>query len=327
MRGPEFWDHEGGLAPALLAPLSLLYESGTLLRRALTTAQHVEVPVICIGNLVAGGAGKTPVTLALAARLQGAGHAVHILSRGYGGREHGPLRIDPHRHTAREVGDEALLLAARAPTWVARNRALGARAAAAAGAAVVLMDDGHQNPTLHKDLALVVVDAAYGIGNGRVIPAGPLREPAAAGLERADAVVLMGPARREAVERGVRASGKPVLWAQLVPAPEGYRLADQAVVAFAGIGRPAKFFESLRNLGCRVLAAHAFPDHHRYQGDEVMALVEEAAAAGARLVTTEKDYVRLSPEARPMVEVFPVTAEFADRDALDRLIFGVLRHG
>ena len=196
MRAPEFWRAGGGAAlPAILTPLSWAWAIGGELRRWATPTRRVPIPVICVGNLVAGGAGKTPVALALGRRLLAAGSAVHFLTRGYGGRRRGPIQVDPARHGAVDVGDEALLLARIAPTWVARARAAGAVTAARAGAEVVVMDDGHQHPGLAKDLSVVVVDGDYGIGNGRVIPAGPLREPAALGLARADAVILVEGAR------------------------------------------------------------------------------------------------------------------------------------
>ncbi len=328
MRQPRFWDRDNGLIPLLLSPLARAVELGGRLRRRIVKQQRVGVPVICIGNLVVGGAGKTPVALAVAARLAASGRAVHFLSRGYGGRARGPLAVDPGAHQADQVGDEALLLAAAAPTWVARDRPAGARAAARAGAEVVVMDDGHQNPTLYKDLSLVVIDGAYGLGNGRVIPAGPLREPIEAGLERADAVVLIGDARGSVAEHVARAlRPKPLLRARMVPTPRSHRLAGQTVVAFAAIARPEKFFDTLRDIGCRLVGVHGFADHYRFRADEIMALVEEASAAGARLVTTEKDLMRLSGEARAMTEVLAIEVEFADAEALDELLAGALGNG
>ena len=191
MRAPGFWQKDG-LLPRLLAPASLCFAAGGWLRRRLASPQHVEAQVICVGNLVAGGAGKTPVAVAIGERLLARGATVHFLSRGYGGRERGPLRVEPDRHGAADVGDEPLLLARTAPTWIARDRAAGAAAAVTAGAGVIVMDDGFQNHTLRKDLSLLVVDGGYGFGNKRVMPAGPLREPLASGLGRADAVVLIG---------------------------------------------------------------------------------------------------------------------------------------
>jgi len=220
------------------------------------------VPVVCVGNLVAGGAGKTPVALALADWLVERGVPAHFVTRGYGGRLRGPMRVDPIRHDALAVGDEALLLALRAPCWVARARSAGVRAAVAAGAGAILFDDGFQNPTVDKTLALVVVDAAYGFGNGRVIPAGPLRENLRGGLARADAVVLVaGEGDASDTERLLTARGMLTLRAVLAPVG-AERLIGSCVLAFAGIGRPEKFFATLRALGAVVVGARAFPDHH-----------------------------------------------------------------
>jgi tetraacyldisaccharide 4'-kinase len=276
----------------------------------------VPVPVLCVGNLVAGGAGKTPVVLSLAARLGARGRAVHILSRGYGGSLAGPVRVDPARHSAAEVGDEPLLLAQAAPTWVARDRARGGRAAAEAGAALLLLDDGLQNPGIAKDLSLLVVDGGYGFGNGRVLPAGPLRESLAAGLARADAVVLMGDDRAGV---GALLGAKPVLRARLVAERAG-QFAGRPVVAFAGIGRNAKFFDTLAGTGARLVARHGFPDHHRYRAAELDRLGAEAEAAGALLVTTAKDAARLAPAWRARVAVLHVAVAWQDEAMLDALL-------
>ena len=174
MRAPEFWARDGGFA-ALLAPLGLSYDLAGRLHRALARPHSVPVPVICVGNLVAGGAGKTPLVIALVEALATRGQRAYCLTRGYGGCEAGPVRVDPAAHDAKRVGDEALLLARIAPTWVARDRAAGARAASAAGAGIIVMDDGFQNPHIAKDLSLLAVDGAYGFGNAKVMPAGPLR--------------------------------------------------------------------------------------------------------------------------------------------------------
>lgn len=325
MRAPEFWEHGRGPAPVLLAPLSYAWEAAGLARHALARPWRAPVPVVCIGNLVAGGAGKTPVALAVGEWLRGQGLEVHFLARGYGGREAGPLRVEPDRHGVREVGDEALLLAARAPTWIARDRPAGARAAAAAGAGVIVMDDGYQNPSLMKTLSLVVVDGTYGFGNGRLLPAGPLREPVARGLARAAAAVLVGD-DEAGVKAGLEAE-LPVLRARLVPGPEAAGLAGREVVAFAGIACPRKFFDTIDEIGCRVVARHSFADHHLYTPGELATLCEEASALGAVPATTAKDAVRLPPEARAMVEVVTVSLLWQDPDALARVLRPVLGRG
>ncbi len=323
MRAPEFWDQrDGGAAPAMLAPFGALYALASRARFALARPERISVPVLCVGNLVAGGAGKTPVALSLGARLKERGLSAHYLSRGYGGAAAGPTRVDPIRHGCSEVGDEALLLARIAPTWVAADRVAGARAAIAAGAHAIVMDDGFQNPSLAKDVSLVVVDGAYGFGNGRVMPAGPLREPLAQGLARADAVVIVGDDRTGARDRIVAAgfATLPVLGARIVPGPEAEALAGRKVVAFAGIGRPAKFFVTVRDVGAKVVAAHAFPDHHVFSAGELRRLRSEAEGAGAVLVTTAKDAARLPESERGTIQVLTITLSWDDEAALDAVL-------
>lgn len=320
MRAPEFWARNG-LVPPLLAPLATLYAAAGATRAMLATPYRAAVPIICIGNLVSGGAGKTPVTLNLAALLGARGRRPHVVTRGYGGRLTGPLRVEPTRHGAADVGDEALLLARVAPCWVARDRVAGVEAAIAAGADLVLLDDGFQNPSLVKDVSVIVVDGAYGFGNGRVMPAGPLREPIDSGLARAHAVILIG-----ADERGVEAAvaGRlPVLHATLEP-PGGTDLAGRRMLAFAGIGRPAKFYATLAGLGVEVVARADFPDHHPYRDDEIRRLIVTAGAAGARLVTTAKDFVRVPDHLRGEVDVIEVAVAWREPDTLIALLEGVL---
>ena len=312
MRPPAFWAAErGGAAAAALAPFSWLYGAAAQARAGLVRPVRAALPVLCVGNFTAGGAGKTPTVLALAALLTEDGIRPHILTRGYGGSERGPLRVDPARHEAQAVGDEALLLARAAPTWLARDRPAGAAAAAAAGAGLVLMDDGMQNPSLAKDLCLAVVDGGAGFGNGRVLPAGPLREPLTRGMRRAHALVLVGQDQRGALA-ALGPLGVSVIEATLVPGDEIHALKERPVVAFAGIGRPEKFFETLAEGGCRVIARHVFADHHRYKRGEIEAIIRHAKERDAVPVTTEKDYVRLPPEARALVRTLGVTLAWRD---------------
>lgn len=321
MRAPEFWRNDG-LPARMLSPLGRAVGAAAELRQGMSRRWKAPIPVICVGNLVTGGAGKTPVALALAARLASRGTAPHFLSRGYGGRMTGPALVDAGAHGPRDVGDEPLLLARLAPTWVARDRVAGARAAVDAGAEIIVMDDGFQNPYLAKDLSIVVIDGGYGFGNRRVMPAGPLREPIARGLARADAVVVVGE-DRVGVE-SLLSKEISVLRARLVPSAGGERLAGGKVFAFAGIGRPEKFFATLVELGCELTEARPFPDHHRYDKTEVMKIVEDATALGAIPVTTAKDMVRLPTSARAMVEVLDVDIEWDDPAALDALLGGVV---
>ena len=316
MKAPDHW-RQAGLVSTLLLPLSAVFRLGSWLRQRTATPYRAPVPVVCIGNLTAGGTGKTPVALSIAARLIHRGLSVHFLSRGYGGRLTGPLRVNAAGHTAADVGDEPLLLSRQAPTWIARDRAAGAKAAAEAGADLIVMDDGLQNPHLFKDLSLIVVDGAYGFGNGRIMPAGPLREPVADGVGRADAVVLMGPDETAAMQQ--LDANIPLLHAALKAQPDA-ALDGQAVVAFAGIGRPEKFFATLETLGCRIVERHAFADHHVYDAAEIDGLLSQAAAAKALPITTEKDWMRLSATHREKVRALPVSVEWRDSAALDALL-------
>ncbi len=312
MMPPGFWQRDG-VVPRLLAPASAVVARLTA-RRVARPGWRAPVPVLCCGNAGVGGAGKTTLVLDLVQRLQARGVRVHCLTRGYGGRVKEVLRVDPREHRADQVGDEPLLLAAVAPTWVSADRAAGARAAVAAGAEALVMDDGLQNPGLHKDASLLVVDGAVGFGNGRVLPAGPLREPAAAAAARCRAAVMIGPDRTGAA---AALGGLPVLAARLVP---DTRLLSVRVLAFAGIARPAKFHATLREAGA-VLVEHVdFPDHHSYRFGELQDIFTRAAAIYATPVTTPKDAVRLSPAEREQVQVVGVSLVWEDPAAVDALL-------
>lgn len=319
MRAPEFWQQPAGLAAALLAPAAALYDAAGWLRRRHTKPWRAPVPVLCVGNLVAGGAGKTPTALALATQFLAQGLRVAFVSRGYGRRTRETILVNAEQHGAADVGDEALLLARTAPTIVAIDRKDGARLAIAEGADLVILDDGLQNPTLHQDARLVVVDGASGFGNGKVIPAGPLRESAARGLARASAVVLIGSDRHGLLPR--LSAAAPVLRARLVPDERARLLGGERVVAFAGIGRPEKFFETLGEIGAEMLARLPFDDHHAYTDGELASLHETAARHGARLVTTMKDWVRLPESVRRNITPVNVTLAFDPPDAaLEKLL-------
>lgn len=319
MQAPAFWNRPLGLAARLLAPLAALWRMGAHVRRARRPRWRAPVPVICVGNLTAGGAGKTPMVTALLPRLAEAGLAPHVLSRGHGGRLRGPHRVDSAADTAADVGDEPLLLAAFAPVWIARDRVAGARAAVAAGAGSLVMDDGFQDPALARDLSILVVDAGAGFGNGRLIPAGPLREPVARGLARADRVVLIGPesARTATLARWPGLSARTPLTAEVGPAQTGLDLGGLPVLAFAGIGRPQKFFATLTAMGARLVATVPFSDHYAYPRPVIRRLMQDARRRGAMLVTTEKDAVRLPPDLRQEVIVVPVRLDLDDWGPLD----------
>ena len=301
MRAPEFWNTKGLLSTALL-PLSWGWRLGAMVKATTAPAVHAGVPVICVGNLVAGGAGKTPAALWLMRHLAERGiNGGVFLSRGYGGRLAGPHRVTPETDRADDVGDEPLLLARAAPTWICRHRGRGALAAAAAGAGFIIMDDGLQNPTLHQDLRIVVVDGRTGFGNGRVIPAGPLRQKLTSGLAQADLIVQVGPGR-------IDAGNRPLVRATLQPDPEAaQRVKGRSFVAFAGIGRPEKFFETLTEAGATLPATRCFGDHQPYRQDDIRNMCEIARTHSCTMITTEKDFQRLRGLTLPCdLEILPV---------------------
>ncbi len=315
---PGFWQHDSDSVVApLLAPLSPLV-AGVTARRVARPGWRAPVPVICCGNAVVGGAGKTTLALHVTGLLRAKGLNVHVLTRGYRGRGEDVMRVDPRTQDAAEVGDEALLLAAAAPTWRGADRADSAARAVEEGAQVLVMDDGLQNPTLQKTLSFLVVDGGFGFGNGRVLPAGPLREPVGAAAARSDAAVLIG---KDTAQARAQLSGRlPVLRAKLVPGPEIAALAGKTAVAFAGIGRPEKFFAMLEDAGVRLIARAPFKDHHPFTEAEIGDILRRARAEGAVAVTTPKDAVRLPALVRAQVVVVGVGLVFDDPPALDALL-------
>ena len=327
MKPPEFWYQKDGRESAsmlrtLLTPISWIYAHATAKRIKTTVPFDPRIPVICVGNASIGGTGKTPIAAYLLESLSRMGMRAVILSRGYGGTEKGPVVVG-QKHTAADVGDEPLLLSRSGPVWVAIARDDGAKAAASHGAQVIIMDDGHQNPLVKKTLSLLVVDAETGFGNDHVIPAGPLREPSGVALARADAVILMKPTPDYKTDADLlaRFKGKPVISASLVskikpPAGKLY--------AFAGIGRPNKFFEALKRDGGNLVEGLGYADHHAYKDTDMMDLIELSREYEAQLITTEKDFVRIPESFRKHVTPWPVHVQFEDELTVRRLLHPII---
>jgi tetraacyldisaccharide 4'-kinase len=294
MREPAFWRRPSSPLSRLLIPLGALY-GAIAARRMGRPGARAGLPVICVGNYHVGGAGKTPAVMALAGILRLLGETPVVLSRGYGGRLHGPVRVDPQKHTAADIGDEPLMMAQAIPVIVSRQRAAGIAPARALGASVILLDDGFQNPALAKDISLIVIDGDRGLGNGRVFPAGPLRAPLPPQLARTDALMIVGDgAVADKIAASIDAQGGLVMRARLVADDASVAaLRGRRVYAFAGIGDPARFFRGLRACGIDVAAERAFGDHHPFSQRDVTELQAAARRDGLALVTTEKDMARL----------------------------------
>jgi tetraacyldisaccharide 4'-kinase len=319
---PGFWRSDNA-ASRLLLPLAGAYEALIRARRAMIDPRPMDLPVMAVGNLVAGGAGKTPVTQAIVRLLKGRGLDPFVLTRGYGGRKRGPLLVDMACHTACQVGDEAVLHAAICPTVVSRDRMKGALFAKRHGARVLVMDDGLQNRRLKPGLGLLIVDGSYGLGNGRMLPAGPLREPLDQCLSRVDAVVIVG--EDLAGVSALLPANLPRFRVDIVPDPHAARLLeDQDVLGFAGMARPEKFFHTLTETGAHVVEAVAFPDHYRYQPRDIDALLTRAEALHAQAVTTQKDWVKIPVRYHGRLHCLPVQAKFRDAHLFEAFIQGFL---
>jgi tetraacyldisaccharide 4'-kinase len=322
MRTPAWWRTRGIVAHSL-RPLAALYALGFRIDRALNPSQHATLPVVGIGNVTAGGAGKTPATLAVVSMLRSMGATPHIISRGYGGSIRTTHRVDPAIDRAADVGDEPLLLARHAPTWIGRDRLASIAAAKAAGATIVVADDAMQHHRLHKDLQLLVVDGGFGFGNGFMLPAGPLREPLRPALARGNQLILhIGPLTDE--PRAPYGQTCPVVQAMFQPVGDQAALLQGQWLAFAGIARPQKFYDTLRQMGVAVAATHDFADHHAFHPQELAMLEQTAAAQGLSLITTEKDWMRLSPEWREKIRFLPVQLVLTEDSALRQALAALL---
>ena len=312
MKTPKYWQTHNFISVAL-SPIGALYALATKVRLKLKKPYEAGVPVICVGNISAGGVGKTPVSMALAEILIAQGKHPFFISRGYGGKLSGVL-VDKAKHTPKDVGDESLILSSVAPCVVCHNRAKAAQIAVQNGADILIMDDGFQNPSLKKDISFLVFNGEIGIGNGLIIPAGPLRESLKSGLKRADAVIFIGDDKHNLLSK----INKPVLHVAVKEQSPLHQNTD--VVAFAGIGYPKKFYDSLQKCGLTVVNAYDFPDHHFYTKDELKHIIKKASKKGLPIYTTLKDYVKIPPQMQNNFNVLHIKAEFENQNALFKFL-------
>ena len=320
MKAPSFW-HIDGLVPKILEPAANVYNIISIINRTLISRTNIGVPIICVGNIVSGGAGKTPIALSIG-KILGKNYNVGFLTRGYGGSVAGPVQVKTDQHTIDEVGDEALLLTKVAPTWVSKNRKAGAFSAKAAGVEVIIMDDGFQNPSVHKDLSLIIIDGPYGFGNGRVIPAGPLREKISTGLIRADIIVVIGECS-EATKLQFPPD-LPVFYASISPDISNTAFSNKNVIGFAGIGRPEKFLTTLKGMDLNILDFIPFPDHYRFSEIEILNLYSKAIKLNAYLVTTVKDLTRVPKNVSHLCKPITVSIDWEDEPKLKELLYATV---
>ena len=316
MKAPQFWYEPNTWKAKFLYPLGYFYNLLTLLRGKLAKPQSYSCLTICIGNLNVGGTGKTPTTIALAQHFLKKGLQVHVVSRGYKGKFQGTFLVDPQKHKSDEVGDEPLLMSEFTSVWVSNKRKNGIAAAENAGAQIVLLDDGFQDPSFHKDFSLIVVDGEKGFGNKKCMPAGPLRENIVQGFKRADALVIVG---QRIYKFDTFPTHLKIIHSTLKPIETGMNWKEGKYLAFAGIADPSKFFKTLRSLGANLIDCVALSDHQNLDGQVLKRLERKANSAHAQLVTTEKDAVRLSKSFRKKVLSLPVRIEFDDKNELENL--------
>ncbi len=321
LKAPAFW-HKPSLLGTLLSPLGKLYGKVSAVMQSQTVPFRTNIPVFCVGNVTVGGAGKTPSTLALVDLLTSMGETPHILSRGYGAKLTNPVRVDLATDTPSTVGDEPLLLAHKAPTWVNPSRANSARLAMNDGATILILDDGLQHGGIVRDTSFLVIDTDYGLGNGHIIPAGPLRETLEAALQKSHAIIALG----EAPLKLPIQHHLPVFRARLHPSDIWQTLRDKPVFAFSGLANNDKFFRMCKAQGMRVIDAHGFPDHHTYTPEDIRTIYRRAAELGAHVVTTQKDAVKLTPEERVGLTILPIATLWENPPALQQFITARLHH-
>jgi tetraacyldisaccharide 4'-kinase len=312
---PRFWHHPS-LIGTVLSPLGMMYGTMSKLMQDYTVPLSAQIPVISVGNVTLGGAGKTPVTVALATMLSAMGESPHILSRGYGGSTlTAPEAVTPDL-PASLVGDEPLLLARQFPTWVYPVRAESALRATQAGASLVLLDDGLQHSSLKRDLSFLVIDSDYGLGNGHIIPAGPLRESLAAALAKSDAVIALG----DSPLRVKIPASMPQFRARLAQDSIWQTLRGRSVFAFSALANNDKFFHACIKSGMQLADSVSFPDHHPYTRDEVRHVLHRASLLGATPVTTEKDAVKLTQEERAQMIILPIHVAWENYAAMQQFL-------
>lgn len=311
MKAPAFWYRPRGFFSTLLWPLGWLYDMGATILSFVRRPQYFQVPIISIGNIVCGGAGKTPTAIALMHLLQNRGYKVYFVTRGYGGQEKGPLKVDPSSHKACDVGDEPLLLAQHAPTWVAKKRSAGVEKAIENGAQLIILDDGHQTTCLHKDVSLVIVDLLQGFGNECVFPAGPLREKLSRGIKRADGFICIGEGK---TVDSHPMNPQPFFKAHMIAQP--LAIPTNRVVAFCGLGFPQKFYNSLQAAGFELVATESFPDHYAYKDEDLLRLHTLAKKHQGVLITTRKDLVKISPPWQDQLHVLDIAIQFENPERI-----------
>jgi tetraacyldisaccharide 4'-kinase len=321
-KAPDFWRHPHAWQTRLLKPVGRLYGHVVTWRATRPAQYKAPIPVICVGNFTLGGSGKTPTVHAIAQLLQKAGKKPAILLRGYGGELRGPLKVNPEIHNARMVGDEAMLHVHIAPTWISSNRATGAQAIVADGQAdCIIMDDGAQNPSLHKDFTLQVIDGGAGFGNGRIFPAGPLRESIKHALQRTNAILMIGQDHTSLLP--MLQNRKNIFTAQIQVDDDISALRDKPFYAFAGIGRPQKFYQTLRKTGFNIVGTKNFPDHYPFNSQDLKALQQDAAKYQAELITTTKDWVRIPLGYQHLVSFLPVSLKIDQEDMLNQFLLSL----